>query len=79
MRYFSATKNNDIMKFYANDCNLEQTIVNEVTKTQKDKYPRYSLVSGFYLLTKQSKDSESLGKEEWFKGTPEPPWEGKIE
>ncbi|KAL6032546.1 hypothetical protein STEG23_038055, partial [Scotinomys teguina] len=38
MEYYSAEKNNDIMKFASKWMGLENIILSEVTKTQKDKY-----------------------------------------
>ena len=44
MEYYSAVKNNDIMKFEGKCLELETKIFqSEVTQTQKDKHGMYSL------------------------------------
>ena len=40
-------KNNDILKFVGQWIDLENTILSEVTQTQKDKYHMYSDISDF--------------------------------
>ena len=45
--YYTAEKNNDILKFLGKWMDLENIILREVTQTQKDKYYMYSLISGF--------------------------------
>ena len=47
MEYYTAEENNDILKFSSKWMDLESIILSEVTKTQKDKYNMYSLISGF--------------------------------
>ena len=47
MEYYTAEKNNDILKFAGKQMKLENIILSEVTQTQKDKYHMYSLISGF--------------------------------
>jgi hypothetical protein len=48
MEYYSAIKNNDIMKFSGKWMGLEkQIILSEVTQTQKDKYGMYLLICGY--------------------------------
>ena len=47
MEYYTAEKNNDILKFAGKWMVLENIILSEVTQTQKDKYYMYSLISGF--------------------------------
>ena len=46
MEYYSAVKNNNIMKFAGKSMDQEKNIQSEVTQIQKDKYI-YSLISGF--------------------------------
>ena len=46
MEYYSAIKKNEIMSFVATWVNLEIIILNEVSKTEKDKYHRISLTCG---------------------------------
>ena len=45
MKYYSAVKNNDIIKFTGKCIELEKIILSEVTHTQKDKHDMYSLIS----------------------------------
>ena len=47
MEYYSAIKNNDIMKFAGKWMELEKIILSEVTQTQKDTHSMYSLTSGY--------------------------------
>jgi hypothetical protein len=47
MDYYSAMKNEDIMSFAGKWMELEDTILNEVTQTQKDIHGMYSLISGY--------------------------------
>jgi hypothetical protein len=47
INYYSAIKNNDIMKFAGKWMELEKIILSEVTQTQKDKHGMYSLISGY--------------------------------
>ena len=46
MRYYSAIKNKDIVKFAGKWMELEKIILSEVTQTQKDKHGMYSLING---------------------------------
>jgi hypothetical protein len=45
MEYYSAIKNNDIMKFAGKWMELEKIIQSEVTLTQNDKNGMYSLMN----------------------------------
>ncbi|MGU7598297.1 DUF1725 domain-containing protein, partial [Enterococcus faecalis] len=47
MEYYSAEKNNGILKFTGKWMELEETILSEVTQSQKDKHGMYSLICGF--------------------------------
>jgi hypothetical protein len=47
MEYYSAIKNNDIMRFDGKWMGLEKIILSEVTQKQKDKHSMYSLVSRY--------------------------------
>ena len=40
-------KNDDILQFAGKWKEVENIILSEVTQTQKDNYPMYSLISGF--------------------------------
>ncbi|KAM7320783.1 hypothetical protein ACRRTK_020036 [Alexandromys fortis] len=46
LEYYSAVKNNDILDFACNWMEIENTILSEITQTQKDEYGMYSLISG---------------------------------
>jgi hypothetical protein len=47
MEYYTAIKNNDIMKFAGKCMELEKNTLNEVTEIQKHKHDMYSLISGY--------------------------------
>ncbi|KAL6070475.1 hypothetical protein STEG23_006062 [Scotinomys teguina] len=47
MEFYTAEKNNDIMKFAGKWMELENVILSELTQTQKDKYGIYSLIGGY--------------------------------
>ena len=47
MEYYTAGKNNDILKFEGKWMDLENLILSEVTQIQKDNYLMYSPISGF--------------------------------
>jgi hypothetical protein len=47
MEYYSATKNNDFMKFLGKWMNLENIILSEVTSSQKNTHGMHSLISGY--------------------------------
>ena len=47
MEYYTAEKNNDILKFTDNWMDLESIILSEVTQIQTYKYHLYSLISDF--------------------------------
>jgi hypothetical protein len=47
MEYYSAIKNNDFMKFEGQWIELENIILSEVTKTQKNTLGMYLLRSGY--------------------------------
>jgi hypothetical protein len=55
MEYYSAIKNNELMKFLGKWMDLEGIILSEVTQSQKNSNDMYSLLSGwlFYLFTFQ--------------------------
>jgi hypothetical protein len=46
MEYYSAVKNNDIIKFASKWMEVEKSILSEVTQSQKDKHGLYPPVSG---------------------------------
>ena len=45
--YYSAIKNNDLMKFLGKWMDLEDIILSEVTQSQKNTHGMYSLISGY--------------------------------
>ena len=47
MGYYTAEKNNAILKFEGKWMELENIILSDITQIQKDKYHMYSLISGF--------------------------------
>ena len=47
MEYYTAEKNNDILKSADKWMELENIILSEATQTQKDNYHMYSHISGF--------------------------------
>ena len=47
MEYYSAEKNNGIMRFAGKWMTLEETILSEVTQSQKEKHGMYSLICRF--------------------------------
>ena len=47
MQYWSAEKNNIILKFTGKWKELEESILNEVTQSQKEEQGMYSLIYGF--------------------------------
>ena len=46
MEYYSAEKDNDIMKFAGKWMELEKIILSEIIQTQNDIHGMYSLISG---------------------------------
>jgi hypothetical protein len=48
MGYYSAIKSKDIMNSAGKWMKLENIILNEVTKTQKDIHGMYSLINGYW-------------------------------
>jgi hypothetical protein len=47
MEYYPALKNNELMKFLGKWMELENTILNEVTQSQKNTHDMHSLISGY--------------------------------
>jgi hypothetical protein len=47
MEYYTDTKNKDILNFAGKWMELENTVLSEVTQTQKDMYGMHSLLSGY--------------------------------
>jgi hypothetical protein len=47
MKYYSAIKNNDFMKFAGKWMQLENIILSELTQSQKNTQDMYSLISGY--------------------------------
>lgn len=49
--YYSAVKNNEIMKFADKVIEPENIILRKVTQNQKDKHDMHSLISGYWIKT----------------------------
>jgi hypothetical protein len=47
MKYYSAIKNNEFMKFLDKLMYLEDIILSEVTQSQKNSHDMHSLISGY--------------------------------
>jgi hypothetical protein len=47
MKYYSAIKNNEFLKFLGKWIELENIILSEVTQSQKKTHGKYSLISGY--------------------------------
>ena len=47
MEYYSATRNNEFVKFLGKWMELENIILSEVTQTQKVTHAMHSLISGY--------------------------------
>lgn len=47
MKYYSAIINNEFMKFLGKWMELENSILSEVTQSQKNTHGMYSLISGY--------------------------------
>jgi hypothetical protein len=47
MEYYSAIKNNEFMKFLGKWMDLEDSILSEVTQSQKNTHDMHSLISGY--------------------------------
>jgi hypothetical protein len=47
MKYYSAIKNNEFMKFLGKWMDLEDIILCEVTQSQKKSFDLHSLISGY--------------------------------
>ena len=47
MEYYSANRNNDFMKFLRKWMHLENSILSEITQSQKNRYNMQSLIIGY--------------------------------
>ena len=47
MEYYSAIKNNELIKFLGKLIELENIILSEVTQSQKNTHDMHSLISGY--------------------------------
>jgi hypothetical protein len=47
MGYYSAIKNNEFMKFLCKWIGLDDTILSEVTQSQKNTHDMHSLINGY--------------------------------
>jgi hypothetical protein len=48
MKYYSAIKKNEFLKFLCKWMDLEGIILSEVTQSQRNSHNMYSLISGYY-------------------------------
>jgi hypothetical protein len=48
MEFYAAIKNNEFMKFLGKWTNVENTVLREVTQSQKNTHDMHSLLSGYY-------------------------------
>ena len=46
LEFYSAAKNNDILNFACKWMEIENTLLSEITQTQRDEYSIFSLISG---------------------------------
>jgi hypothetical protein len=53
IEYYSAIKNNDLMKFAGKWMELENITLSEVTQTQKNRYGIYSLITRYYCKSSE--------------------------
>ena len=53
MKYYTAIKNNEFMKFLDKWMDLEDIILSEVTQSQKNTHDMHSLISGYYARSSQ--------------------------
>jgi len=53
MEYYSAIKNNDFIKFLGKWMKLENTVLSEVTQSQKNTHDMHSLISGYQLKSSE--------------------------
>jgi hypothetical protein len=70
MEYYSAIKNNDLMKFLGKWMELENIILSEVTQSQKNKHCMYSLISGYYEKAQNTHDATYRPSEVQEEGRP---------
>ena len=47
LEFYSVVKNNDVLNFACKWMEIENTLLSEVTQTQKEEDGMYSLISGF--------------------------------
>jgi hypothetical protein len=54
MEYYTAIKSNEFMKFLGKWMDLENSILSEVTQSQKNTCDMHSLISGYYPRSSKS-------------------------
>jgi hypothetical protein len=54
MEYYTAVKNDELMKFLDKWINLEDIILGEVTQSQKNTHDMHLLISGYYPRSSKS-------------------------
>jgi hypothetical protein len=55
MEYYSAIKKNKIMPFSGRWLEMEIMLLNEISQSQKDKSPMFSLICRIYIFFKNQK------------------------
>jgi hypothetical protein len=60
MEYYSAIKNNEFMKFLGKWMNLEDTILSEVTQSQKNTHDIHSLISGYWPRNPEARNIQDI-------------------
>ena len=48
MKYYTAIKNNEFMKFLDKWMDLDDIFLREITQSQKNTHDMHSLISGYY-------------------------------
>ena len=57
VEYYAAIKSNEFMKFLGKQMELENIILSEETKSQKNTHDMQSLISGYYPKAKNNQDT----------------------
>ena len=53
MKYYTAIKNNEFMKFLDKWMDLDDIFLREITQSQKNTQDMHSLISGYYARSSQ--------------------------
>ena len=60
LAFYSAVKNNDILNFACKWMEIENTILSEITQTQKDEYGHLTFTSCFIIFAKHIKAEHNI-------------------